>query len=661
MFRQSPALAQRSALSEDPTEPNIPITGLLALALAATLPAYPQMYTVDPPGSTSTYAEGINASGAVTGSYRDAAGVAHGFLRDASGNITSFDPPGSVSTSAYGVNASGAVTGYYQAPPSVAHGFIRDASGNFTSFDVQDSTVTYAYSVNASGAVTGPYFGATGAPHGFLRDTSGNITSFDPPGSTSTYPYSINANGGVTGSYYGRAGVPVGFIRDASGSITSFHPPGSASTYAYSINASGAVTGYYVDRALASHGFLRDPSGNFTSFDPPSSTNTYVYSISTSGAVTGYYQDRDSLHHGFLRDASGDITSFDPPGSAYTSPYSLNISAAIAGTYQDANRVYHGFVGRAPNGVDISKYTTPAPIPASAWQSAIIAGVSNVVVQAWDGLAQNMLANAQLTGAQSSGLNTGAYLLLTYFSNRPPQYQAAQAVQAIGSAITSLKFMAVDVETCCGEFVNWKASTSYVAGAQIMDPSNHIQIVTTAGTSGTTPPAWNDTGGTTTDGTVTWQDTGNVVVNQSQRVAYISNAVSYINKQYPNLHVAIYTSADDWQTITGNCGSTGTNPCPSLINLPLWDVEHKLFTQGNGSKHLGDGVAGLVPWTPWSSTTWQTRNGNQYDWGSCTTAGLPLEQNPDPEARPAATSCGNNSYFGLNAVDLDYFNPSLLQ
>src|SRR5581483_8900108 len=160
-------------------------------------------------------------------------------------------------------------------------------------------------------------------------------------------------------------------------------------------------------------------------------------------------------------------------------------------------------------------------IPPSSWQSAISAGVSSVAVQAWGGVSQNKLANEQLTGAQDNGLNTGAYVLLTYFSKLSAEQQVAQAVQAIGSAISGLKLMVVNVETCCGEFVSWKPSTPYVAGAQIMDPANHIQKVISGGTSGAQTPLWNDTGGTTTDGTVTWQDTEKVVVSQTQRIAYI--------------------------------------------------------------------------------------------------------------------------------------------
>ena len=40
----------------------------------------------------------------ITGSYTDASGVSHGFLRDRDGAITSFDPPGSNGTFATGIS-----------------------------------------------------------------------------------------------------------------------------------------------------------------------------------------------------------------------------------------------------------------------------------------------------------------------------------------------------------------------------------------------------------------------------------------------------------------------------------------------------------------------------------------------------------------------------
>lgn len=56
----------------------------------------------------------------------------------------------------------------------------------------------------------------------------------------------------------------------------------------------------------------------------------------------------------------------------------------------------------------------------------------------------------------------------------------------------------------------WQASHSYALNALILDPAGHIQKVTTAGTSGTLEPSFNDTGGTTPDGlgTLVWTDQG---------------------------------------------------------------------------------------------------------------------------------------------------------
>src|SRR5207247_2094571 len=54
-------------------------------------------------------------------------------------------------------------------------------------------------------------------------------------------------------------------------------------------------------------------------------------------------------------------------------------------------------------------------------------------------------------------------------------------------------------------FPAWSSSHAFAVGAEILDSNGNLQRVTTAGTSGTTPPAWSTTiGATTTDGTVTW-------------------------------------------------------------------------------------------------------------------------------------------------------------
>jgi hypothetical protein len=57
---------------------------------------------------------GGDQAGDITGSYTDAAGVQHGFVRNPYGTITSFDPPESNQTTPTRINDGGAVAGFYQ-------------------------------------------------------------------------------------------------------------------------------------------------------------------------------------------------------------------------------------------------------------------------------------------------------------------------------------------------------------------------------------------------------------------------------------------------------------------------------------------------------------------------------------------------------------------
>jgi hypothetical protein len=55
----------------------------------------------------------------------------------------------------------------------------------------------------------------------------------------------------------------------------------------------------------------------------------------------------------------------------------------------------------------------------------------------------------------------------------------------------------------------WKKSTAYTVGQEVLDDHFQIQVVSVAGTSGTTTPAWSTTvDGLTNDGTLIWVDQG---------------------------------------------------------------------------------------------------------------------------------------------------------
>lgn len=54
----------------------------------------------------------------------------------------------------------------------------------------------------------------------------------------------------------------------------------------------------------------------------------------------------------------------------------------------------------------------------------------------------------------------------------------------------------------------WAASSTISTGNIRVDLRGHLQKATNSGTTGANTPAWNDTGGPTSDNGITWQDTG---------------------------------------------------------------------------------------------------------------------------------------------------------
>jgi hypothetical protein len=79
------------------------------------------------PVFTIPHAISIDQAGDVTGSYTDASGVQHGFVRNPYGTLTTFDPPEGNQTTSTAINDGGAITGFYQyaAGSGPRVGFIR--------------------------------------------------------------------------------------------------------------------------------------------------------------------------------------------------------------------------------------------------------------------------------------------------------------------------------------------------------------------------------------------------------------------------------------------------------------------------------------------------------------------------------------------------------
>jgi hypothetical protein len=334
------------------------------------------------PNSSGTSPTAINPEGLITGSYADASGYDHGFLRKRDGSITTFDVsnvveeipgcPGDgwtvIFTEATAINLAGQIVGRYMKwnpnlLPSCTRlrGFLRDPNGTFTTFGGEvwpewwpfDQATTNEIgiatgnvTINAGGLITGWYGTDNGGLpfFGFLRQPDGTITTFGlPTDYPLTYPTAINSAGQITGSYRGEDSRYHGFLRESDGTITPFDVPDSSHTSPAGIDSAGQIAGAYLDASNIYHGFVRGRHGIVTTFDVPNSTYTYPTAINQRSEIAGAYLDTSYVYHGFMRERDGTITKFDIPNSTYTYPVAINPRGEITGWYSDGSGV-HGFV-----------------------------------------------------------------------------------------------------------------------------------------------------------------------------------------------------------------------------------------------------------------------------------------------------------------------------
>ncbi|MGB6112321.1 MAG: hypothetical protein WBG35_14440, partial [Acidobacteriaceae bacterium] len=330
-----------------------------------------------------TYASGINGLGVIAGSYQGVDTVFHGFIRRPDGQFTTFEAPGADTTagsyngtSPSSINDLGVITGSFYDANGLAHGFLRTADGRFTTFDVPGAgeNGTFPIGINLEGAVVGYALDSNDLFHAFLRTSYGKIYAFVGPSScdtgTSTGCYgnevtAINLWGISVGNFMDNSGnfVGHGLIRYLNGTLQTFEVPGagtgtdqgtSCPGCASGLNQWGAIAGTYTDSNNVYHGFLRSPKGEFTTFDAPGAgTESYTgtgcpsdcpTSLNDSGAIMGIYIDSNSVYHGYLRTPDGKIVTVDPSGSDFTWASGMNNLDAITGYYLDANNVYHGFL-----------------------------------------------------------------------------------------------------------------------------------------------------------------------------------------------------------------------------------------------------------------------------------------------------------------------------
>jgi probable HAF family extracellular repeat protein len=253
------------------------------------------------PGASSTTAFGVNGRGEIVGSFKDASGRTHGFVRR-DGKFTSIDYPEAVVTQARGISPAGDVVGAYRlaGEPEVSlHGYVLTAQARFVPVNVPGHASSVAVRRLADGTIIGCYHDADqmNTMHGMTL-AGERLAGFDRPASmhTGATPDGKTIVGFYSDMANGNRGR--GYVVEAS-TFTPFDVPESTSTSAQDVNASGAIVGVYQAASGPVHGFVR-AGGAYTTLDVPDAKETRAFGINDAGVVVGSFVDAAGTTLGFV-------------------------------------------------------------------------------------------------------------------------------------------------------------------------------------------------------------------------------------------------------------------------------------------------------------------------------------------------------------------------
>ena len=135
--------------------------------------------TITFPGAVNTYGDFVNAAGAVVGSYIDADGMFHGFIRNPDGSFNTIDLPEMPNLEFLFVNTItdfGAVGFRAKAANDILRSYILMPDGTLYEVRIPGSVITVVRNVNQDGSIVGYYDLADGRRHGFLGKPKTQLT-----------------------------------------------------------------------------------------------------------------------------------------------------------------------------------------------------------------------------------------------------------------------------------------------------------------------------------------------------------------------------------------------------------------------------------------------------------------------------------------------------
>ena len=165
----------------------------------------------DFPGAAETHIYGMSdETGALSGNAVDEMGVSRGFSGD---TLIAF--PGAVNTYADFVNAAGAVVGSYRDADGRPHGFIRNPDGSFTTIDVPEMPnleFLFVNTITDFGVVAFRAKAVNDILRSYILLPDGILYEVRLPGSVNTVVRNVNQDGSIIGYYDLTDGQRYGFV-----------------------------------------------------------------------------------------------------------------------------------------------------------------------------------------------------------------------------------------------------------------------------------------------------------------------------------------------------------------------------------------------------------------------------------------------------------------
>ena len=125
---------------------------------------------IEGPGATATYADFVHAGGVIAGSYVDAEGLYHAYVRLPNGNFATLDLPGAPNLEFFhyhGINDAGRLVSRAKAVGDIPRTYFG-AFGELQEMRFPGAVSTEGWNINQDGSIVGHYESADGRVHGFI-------------------------------------------------------------------------------------------------------------------------------------------------------------------------------------------------------------------------------------------------------------------------------------------------------------------------------------------------------------------------------------------------------------------------------------------------------------------------------------------------------------